>query len=135
MLYKYRVNRHEARIDELEHLNGPARKTPRLLQQANAEGGIDTPPNASVSVSSDNENLHVPRGRDYVSPGPQTIDYSLNQLELGAPIATLRSLGALTEQRELRHGPIRSGANLPASLDPIGAGILTEGEALRACDM
>jgi hypothetical protein len=58
----------------------------------------------------------------------------MEQLELGAPIATLRSLGALSEGYGSGAGHARIEANR-SSADPIANGILTEQEASRAFRM
>ena len=60
---------------------------------------------------------------------------SISQLELGAPIATLRSLGALRDSRTSHAGNIESETNTGPSFDPITLGILTEQEAIRAFNM
>lgn len=55
----------------------------------------------------------------------------MQQLELGAPIATLRSLGALSDGRDKLQGSIRNNANRSLT-DPVESGILTETDASRA---
>ncbi|KAL5396094.1 hypothetical protein PMIN02_003456 [Paraphaeosphaeria minitans] len=121
-----RVNQHEARIAELEHFDSTPRKYPRLSRSSI--------PTTSLPIASDNENQYAVRNESNSIRKPQPFNHSMEQLELGAPIATLRSLGALGDGRDLAHESARMNTYRPLS-DLIQNGTLTETEASRALNI
>ncbi|KAL5372389.1 hypothetical protein DPSP01_013555 [Paraphaeosphaeria sporulosa] len=118
-----RVNQHEARIAELEHLDATPHKYPRLSSSSL--------PTTSLPITSDHESQSPVRIESHLTRVPQIFNTSIEQLELGAPIATLRALGALGDARDPANESTRMNTNRSCS-DPIESGMLTETEASRA---
>jgi hypothetical protein len=77
------------------------------------------------------------------TPVSQSPGFSMDTLDLGPPIATLRSLGALTKVgptsgSQVRDSSLRTssnGANRYSSCDPVSRGVLSIHEAQRAINM
>lgn len=120
------MNQHEARISELEHLDSPPRKRPRHFRYSL--------PSLSLPINPENESHPSVRSGSALAQDPRGFNNSLDQLELGAPIATLRSLGALGDRRGLANESATMKTR-SASLDPIENCTLTEEEASCAFDM
>lgn len=83
------------------------------------------------SVTPMNEYAQIDRN----TPIEPQASFSINQLELGAPIATLRSLGALRDSRGHRTGTVESETDAFSSFDLISLSILTDQEATTAFNM
>lgn len=68
---------------------------------------------------------------------PQSHNFSMDAIDLGAPIATLRSLGALSKDG----GSPESSRVVPRdiersySCDPVARGVLSDGDARKAVNM
>lgn len=77
------------------------------------------------------------------TPVSQSPEFSMDTLDLGPPIATLRSLGALTKDgptsgSQVRDSNLRTSSNAAnrySSCDPVSRGVLSIHEAQRAINM
>lgn len=77
------------------------------------------------------------------TPVPQSPGFSMDTLDLGPPIATLRSLGALTKGgptlgSQVRDSNLRTSSNVAnryPSCDPVSRGVLSIHEAQRVINM
>ncbi|KAF2003887.1 hypothetical protein P154DRAFT_572721 [Amniculicola lignicola CBS 123094] len=129
-----RVTRHEARIAELEIGEGRTRKHPRMPPRAqmNTTGSeLLSPP---MNATGDGYQGAIRSLRGHTSPS-HSFDYSMQQLELAAPIATLKSLGALAQKQPPSLQAKHDQSHGLAILDPVVRGILTEHEAIHAFDI
>lgn len=114
-----RINQHEARIHELE---GQLGKETAL---SGREGLAKPTPDSSEFPNSSPSNISEARS-------------NMDKIDLGPPIATLRSLRALAKEDSLSIAPTsnpRTSKKHHDSYDPVLKGILSFEDAQRAIDM
>ena len=106
---------------------------PRMMHQTR-EDDTTTPMHVSEMVNANEERVISTTRRDDISSTPQA-DRSMNELELAAPIATLRSLGALKYDNKLGRMHPNQATGMKSSVDMLIPGILSEREASQAISM
>ncbi|OQV09778.1 Fungal Zn2-Cys6 binuclear cluster domain-containing protein [Cladophialophora immunda] len=136
-----RLNNHERRLAELE-AQGPLQQDDGLRLHALS-------PNPSTISSQDGYNAGEPRNdgpmasTDQSSRDPNQRILDMNAVDLGPPISTLRSLGAMHGNQSLRESSSNaqnSGMGIVPTqhrwpLDPILNGVLTMAEACQAINI
>ncbi|KZF19673.1 hypothetical protein L228DRAFT_285614 [Xylona heveae TC161] len=140
-----RLNRHEARILELEKLpqGGKVRQTDEDTP-SHARGAISNAQSTSHQTPRElpleREDGPSPQVLTCETPASHTSTFSMDGIGLGPPIATLRSLGALSkdEGRLSSHSPELKSKGTPNVLnrytacDPVARGVLSVHDAQRA---
>ena len=141
-LIQSRLNSHESRIQELERRAGnssPGRMDTDMpnFEDVSVEPSQDTlSPQVSAAndIPSESHSLYF---ANHQATQPQSHNFSMDAIDLGAPIATLRSLGALSNDG----GSPESSRIVPKDIersntcDPVARGVLSSHDSKKAVNM
>lgn len=138
------MNHHEARIAELEVLSPDYLRHKIRSSSHRRDGDVaddvgDTvldagSPSLRFDVAAQLRHPVSPQ-QSSALPTPQPSKPFMDTLELEAPIATLRSLGALSGDHSSDHSLAFRSPDHMSGFDPISRNILTATDARRAFDM
>lgn len=128
------VNLHESRIRELETMNESARSRGRntCSDVSNPHLSYFSPPDRLDTHNP--VEVEAPTAPYDNTPISQPKDFSMDTLDLGPPIATLRSLGDLYTNKAVlttQESPAKS-YSIHSTIDPISRGVLSVDDAQKA---